>query len=172
MVHIRVDDDEVDLRNSTLVEGFPGAGLVGKIVADHMVDAMDLGHYANVHCFDQVAVYDRGTPELASPVRLDADPSGEGVVLQSDIPVEADATEEFAECFAPWLENNTMPEFITGLPTTERSQPPELFGVGSGAGVETVDAAGLARPPECGVIRGRRARCSATPSRTGSTPSG
>ena len=156
MAHIRVVDDEVDLRNPTLVEGFPGAGLVGKIVADHMVDAMDLGHYANVHCdgFDKVAVYDRGTPELASPVRLYADPAGEVLVLQSDIPVEADAAEEFAECFAPWLENNATPVFIAGLPTKERGNPPELFGVGAGAGVATVDDAGLARPPERGVISG------------------
>lgn len=122
MAHIRVVDDEVDLRNPTLVEGFAGAGLVGKIVADHMIDATALGHYANGHCdgFDQVAVYDRGTPGLASPVRLYADPSDEVVVLQSDIPVETDAAEEFAECFAPWLANNAMPVFIAGLPTTER----------------------------------------------------
>lgn len=156
MAEIRVVDDGIDLRNPTLVEGFPGAGLVGKIVADHMVDAMGLTHYANVHSegFDQVAVYDRGTPELASPVRLYADEAGEVLVLQSDIPVEADAAEEFAEAFAPWLEDNATPVFVAGLPTKERDSPPELFGVGAGAGVETVDTAGLARPPERGIVSG------------------
>ncbi|GAB7095538.1 proteasome assembly chaperone family protein [Halolamina litorea] len=156
MARIRVVDEGVDLHNPTLVEGFPGAGLVGKIVADHMVDAMDLTHYANVHSdsFDQVAVYDRGTPELASPVRLYADDRGEVLVLQSDIPVEADAAEEFAAAFAPWLEDNATPVFIAGLPTKQRSSTPELFGVGSGAGVDTVGDAGLARPPERGVVSG------------------
>ena len=156
MARIRVVDDEVELNDPTLIEGFPGAGLVGKIVADHIVDAMGLRHYANVHCdgFQKVAIYDQGTPELASPVRLYADEAGEVLVLQSDIPIEPEAAEEFAHCFSPWVEDRANPVFIAGLPTKERSSPPELFGVGTGAGVETVEQAGLARPPERGVVSG------------------
>jgi uncharacterized protein len=156
MANIRVVNDGIELNGPTLVEGFPGAGLVGKIVADHMVEAMELSHYANVHCeaFQKVAVYDQGTPELASPVRLYADDAGEVLVLQSDIPIEPDAAEEFAECFSPWVDQEANPVFIAGLPTKQRSSPPELFGVGTGSGVETVDEAGLARPPERGVVSG------------------
>lgn len=156
MAHIRVVDDGVTLSDPTLIEGFPGAGLVGKIVADHMVEAMELTHYANVHCdsIQQVAVYDEGTPELASPVRLYADEAGETLVLQSDIPIQPDAAEEFAHCFSPWLEDNALPVFIAGLPRKDRSSPPELFGVGSAEGVDAIEHAGLARPPERGVVSG------------------
>jgi len=156
MTNIRVVADGIELNDPTLIEGFPGAGLVGKIVADHMVEAMELQHYANVHCdaFQPVAVYDQGTPELASPVRLYTDEAGEVLVLQSDIPIEPEAAEEFAECFSTWVEEQTNPVFIAGLPTKKRPSPPELFGVGTGAGVETVEQAGLARPPERGVVSG------------------
>lgn len=156
MSHIQIVDDEVDLQTPTLIEGFPGAGLVGKIVVDHMVDEMGLTHYANVHCdgVDQVAVYDKDTPQLASPIRLYVDETGEVLVLQSDIPVKADAAEEFAACFAPWLENNAMPVFVAGLPTQNREGPRQLFGVGTGGGIDVVDRADLARPPERGVVSG------------------
>jgi uncharacterized protein len=156
MANIRVVNDGIELNEPTLIEGFPGAGLVGKIVADHIVEEMELTHYANIHCeaFQNVAVYDQGTPELASPVRLYADEAGETLVLQSDIPIEPAAAEEFAHCFSPWVEQEAHPVFIAGLPTKQRSSPPELFGVGTGAGVETVDRAGLARPPERGIVSG------------------
>lgn len=156
MAQIRVVDDGITLSDPTLIEGLPGAGLVGKIVADHMVEAMELTHYANIHCdtLQQVAVYDEGNPELTSPVRLYADEAGETLVLQSDIPIEPDAAQEFAHCFSPWLEDNALPVFIAGLPRKDRESPPELFGVGSGAGLDTIEDAGLEPPPERGVVSG------------------
>lgn len=156
MARIQIVDDGIELDSPTLVEGFPGAGLVGKIVADHMVEAMGLTHYANVHCdgIDQVAAYDEGTPVLASPVRLYADEAGETLVLQSDIPIEPDAAKEFAHCFSPWLEDNALPVFIAGLPRKDRNTPPPLFSVGRGAGVDMVEQADLAQPPERGIVSG------------------
>lgn len=156
MAHIQIVDDGITLSEPTLIEGLPGAGLVGKIVVDHMVKAMDLTHYADVHCegTQQVTVYDQGTPELTSPLRLYADDAGDTLVLQSDIPVEPDAAEEFARCFSPWLEDNALPVFIAGLPQKDRSSPPELFGVGSAEGVAAIEHAGLAHPPERGIISG------------------
>lgn len=156
MAHIRVVDDGIELNAPTLIEGFPGAGLVGKIVADHLVQTMDLTHYANVHCdgIQQVAVYGQETAELESPVRLYADAAGETLVLQSDIPIEPDAAEEFANCFSPWLQDNALPVFIAGLPQKERSSPPEMYGVGTGEGVAIVDNAELDAPPERGVVSG------------------
>jgi len=156
MAYIQVVDDGVRLNDPLLIEGLPGSGLVGKIVADHMIEAMGLTHYANVHCegIQQVAVYDEGTPELASPVRLYVDDVGETLVLHSDIPIAPDAAEEFARCFSPWLEDNALPIFLAGLPRKNRSEPPELFGIGCGAGLDTVEYAGLARPPERGIVSG------------------
>lgn len=156
MAHIHVVDDDIELNTPTLVEGFPGAGLVGKIAADHMVEVLDLTHYANVHCegIQKVAVYDEGTAKLASPVRLYASEDGELLVLQSDVPIKPEAATEFAHCFAPWLENNALPLFIAGIPSKQRSTPPKLFGVGSGDGVQVVDDAGLDTPGERGVVSG------------------
>lgn len=156
MAQIQVIDDDIELDSPTLVEGFPGVGLVGKIAADHMVETLDLTHYANVHCegIQRVAVYDEDQSDLVSPVRLYAADDGSLLVLQSDVPFSAEAAPEFADCFSPWLENNALPLFIAGRPTEERSDPPALFGVGSAKGVEAVEEADLDTPPERGVVSG------------------
>jgi uncharacterized protein len=54
--------EEVDVTAPSLIEGFPGVGLVGKIAADHLVAEFDMTHYANVHCdgLPSVAVYREG----------------------------------------------------------------------------------------------------------------
>jgi Uncharacterized protein (ATP-grasp superfamily) len=36
--------DDVSLDRPTLVEGFPGVGLVGKIVVDHLIEYLDIDH--------------------------------------------------------------------------------------------------------------------------------
>lgn len=155
MAQIQVVDD-VELDSPTLVEGFPGIGLVGKIAADHMVQALDLTHYANVHCegIKRVAIYDEGETELVTPVRLYASDDGSLLVLQSDVPISSEAAIEFADCFSLWLEDNALPVFVAGLPTEERSGSSKLFGVGTGRGVEVVEDAGLDAPPERGVVSG------------------
>lgn len=156
MARISVIADDIELDSPVLVEGFPGVGLVGKIAADHMVETLDLVHYANVHCegVQRVAIYDEGTPELVTPVRLYASEDGSLLVLQSDVPISPDAATEFAHCFSPWLENNALPVFIAGLPTDSREDPPSLFAVGAGRGIDVVEGAGLDAPPERGVVSG------------------
>ena len=156
MAHIQVVADGIDLDSPTLIEGLPGVGLVGKIAADHLVEELSLTHYANVHCdgVEKVAIYDEGTAELSSPVRLYADEAGELLVLQSDVPVDAASATEFAECFSPWLEQNALPVFVAGIPTQERSDPPAMFGVGVADGVRVVEEAGFETPPERGVVSG------------------
>ena len=38
--------EDVALDSPTLIEGFPGVGLVGKIAADHLIDSFEMTHYA------------------------------------------------------------------------------------------------------------------------------
>lgn len=156
MAHISVVDDDVDLDSPTLVEGFPGVGLVGKIAADHLVDALDLSHYANVHCegVPSIAVYDGAASALESPVRLYASDDGDLLVLQSDVPISPDAATEFAHCFAPWLDDTALPLFLAGMPTEEREGPPAVYGVHAGDAASVVDDADLPSPPERGAVSG------------------
>ena len=57
MAHVEIHRDDIELDAPTLVEGLPGVGLVGKLAADHLVDALDMVHYGTARC--------DGLPEIA-----------------------------------------------------------------------------------------------------------
>lgn len=118
MGHIDVLADR-EFDEPILVEGLPGVGLVGKIVADHLVDALDMAQYADVHCdaLPPAAAYAAADRAVRTPVRLYAAPDRDLLVLQSDVPVSPDAAEEFADCVADWFrEASVTPLYIAGQP--------------------------------------------------------
>ncbi|WP_144902860.1 proteasome assembly chaperone family protein [Halobellus captivus] len=147
----------VSLQNPTLVEGFPGVGLVGKIAADHLVEEFEMAHYANVHCagIPKVAVYQEGDAELQPPVRLYADKKTDLVVLQSDVPIRPDAATELATCLTEWFdERSVTPIYLSGIPREKDDTPPMLYGLGVGKGIKLVDKAGIEPPHETGLVSG------------------
>ena len=156
MARISVVDESIALDSPVLVEGFPGAGLVGKIAADHLVDVHDMRHYANVHCegLPEVAVYRESERALTTPVRLYAAPESGLVVLQSDVPVNPAAATTFADCLAGWFdETETFPVFLSGRPSERDAEPPGLYAVTAGDGGDRL-AADVDDPPESGLVSG------------------
>lgn len=157
MARISVVDDDVALEEPTLVEGFPGVGLVGKIAVDHLIDVHGMTHYADVHCegLPRVAIYRESDVALTTPVRLYADPDTELIALRSDVPVSPDAAVEFAGCLAGWFdEADAFPIYLSGLPTEKDESPPELHGVATGDGGDRLEAASIAEPSESGLVSG------------------
>jgi uncharacterized protein len=157
MGHIDILRGDLALDAPTMIEGFPGAGLVGKIATDHLVETCEMVHYANVHCdaLPPVTVYAADDPELATPVRLYADAERDLVALQSDIPVSPDAALEFASCIAKWYdEHGVTPIYLSGLARDESGDEPALYGVAAGDGAGLLDAAGVSRPTETGLVSG------------------
>lgn len=156
MAHVDVRKS-VELDAPTMVEGLPGVGLVGKIAADHLVDTLEMDHYANVHCtgFPQVAVYREGERDLLPPVRLYADAERDLLVLQSDVPVSPSAAREFADCLGGWLaDNGVFPIYLSGIGREKSEAAPAMYGIGVGEGGERLDAAGIAQPSEAGLVSG------------------
>jgi uncharacterized protein len=156
MAHIDVRA-EVSFSEPSMVEGLPGVGLVGKIAVDHLVQTLDMTHYANVHCegVPPVVVYRDGQQELTPPVRLYADAERDLLALQSDVPLSPAAATEFADCFASWYDDeNVTPIFLSGLPSEKGDAPPALTGVGTGAGVDRLAAVGIDGPAETGLVSG------------------
>jgi len=156
MAHVQVQAEDVDLEASVLVEGLPGAGLVGKIAADHLVETFDMEYYGAVHCdgLPRVAVYRGDESGLYPPVRLYADESRNLVVLQSDVPVSASEAGGFAGCVTEWLQEvGVFPLYLSGL-VEEKGSSPELYGVATGDAEDVVDDAGLVPPRESGMITG------------------
>ena len=156
MANVKIVNEDIDPSGSMLVEGLPGVGLVGKIVADHLVRTFEMGCYAEVHCdgVPQAAVYRGERSELRPPVRIHADEERNLLVLQSDVPVSPSEATEFAACITGWLESNDVtPLYLSGLPN-QSDDVPELYGVYTGNAKHLLDEAGIVPPAEGGLISG------------------
>jgi uncharacterized protein len=157
MATIEQVDGGAALEEMTLVEGFPGVGLVGKIAADHLIEVFGMRHHANIYCADlpAVAVYHEGDATLRPPMRLYADDEHDLVVLQSDVPVGSAAAAEIAEALEEWSSDRSIhPIYLSGIPRDQDETSPTLYGVGNDRGLQRLEAAGIATPAETGLISG------------------
>ena len=150
---------DVSLDEPTLVEGFPGVGLVGKIVVDHLIEELDMEHYANVHCegIPPVTTYQPDSSELMTPVRLYVDAERDLLALQSDVPINPQAATAFADCVTGWFaEASVLPIYVSGLPRQrdDQADEPALYGVGTGEGTTRVADADIDTPREAGIVSG------------------
>ncbi|WP_123537437.1 proteasome assembly chaperone family protein [Halosimplex salinum] len=156
MAHVQVHREELELDSPTMIEGLPGVGLVGKIAADHLVDALDMTYYASCHCdgLPEVAVFGGGEPTYQPPVRIYADEERDLLALQSDVPISPSAADDFASCLTAWLgERDATPLYVSGMPT-EKDDVPSLYGVANGDATRLLDEFDIASPAENGVISG------------------
>lgn len=156
MAHIDRQLD-VTLSNPTLIEGFPGVGLVGKIIADHLIESLEMEHYANVHCegIPPVATYQRDQTDLVTPVRLYVDADRELLALQSDVPIKPKAASALADCVSGWFESeDVLPVYVSGLPRDSEAVEPTLYGVGVGEGADQLTELGVNPPSESGLVSG------------------
>lgn len=156
MAHIQIQADGIELDSPVLVEGLPGAGLVGKIAADHLVEEFDMTYYGALHCegLPKVAVYRGEQSDVRPPVRLYADEDRDLVVLQSDVPVSPTQASDFADCVTGWLDDNdALPLYLSGL-SEEKDGVPEMYGVATGSADDVLDAEGIVPPRENGLVSG------------------
>ena len=156
MAHVQIRREDIELDSPTMIEGLPGVGLVGKIAADHLVDALDMTHYASCRCdgLPEVAVFGEGDSTYEPPVRIYADEDRDLLALQSDVPVSPNAADEFATCLTGWLgEQDATPLCVSGLPA-EKDGVPNLYGVANGGATAVLDEHDIASPAESGVISG------------------
>jgi len=156
MAHVQVHADDVTLDSPVLVEGLPGAGLVGKIAADHLVEEFGMSYYGAIHCdgLPEVAVYRGESSDVLPPVRLYADQERDLLVLQSDVPVSPSGAPEFADCVTGWFtDNDVLPLYLSGL-GEEKNGVPELYGIATGDAAGRLDDAGVVPPREGGLVTG------------------
>lgn len=147
---------ELELESPVLVEGLPGVGLVGKIAADHLIEAFEMDHYASCYCegLPRVAVYEGGTHTVRPPVRIYADEGRDLLVLQSDVPVSPQASPQFASCVTGWFEtNDVLPICLSGLPE-EKDGLPEMYGIATGESESLLREVDIDVPKESGMVSG------------------
>lgn len=155
MAHVQLERD-LAVESPTLVEGLPGAGLVGKIAADHLVKEFEMEYVAGIHCdgIPKVAVYHGDDSMTMPPVRLYAAEDQDLLVLQSDVPISPSSAPEFAACVTGFLESHDVfPLYLSGLPE-EKSGTPELYGIATGDAEPRLAEAGIVPPRESGLVSG------------------
>lgn len=121
MAHIKVHTPEINLDAPILVEGLPGEGLVGKLVADHLIERLGMAYYAGVYCegVPPVAAYRSNDSTVRPPVQIYADADRDLLVLVSDVPVSPAQAPAFASCVTEWLlQANATPLYLSGLPAS------------------------------------------------------
>ncbi|WP_254530492.1 proteasome assembly chaperone family protein [Natrinema gelatinilyticum] len=158
MAEIRPQGPDVELEEPTLVEGFPGVGLVGKLAADHLVTELDMQYYASVHCdgLARIGVYRGGNRTARPPVRLYVSEDHDLLVLQSDAPISSAAIGNVADCLTSWIiDQEATPIYLSGLPV-ERDEETRaaVYGIATADGDNRLEAADVPIPPEDGVITG------------------
>ncbi|GAB7020517.1 proteasome assembly chaperone family protein [Halostagnicola bangensis] len=156
MSRVRLQGAQADLENATLVEGFPGIGLVGKIATDHLIEELDMRYYASVHCegLPRVGVYREGDRTVQPPVRLHVSEEHNVLALQSDTPISASAVDTVADCVTSWIvDQDARPIYLSGRPT-EREGTPTISGIGTGNAGDELDEIGIDPPSENGVVSG------------------
>lgn len=163
MAHVTVDAPEVDLDEPMLLDGLPGMGLVGKLVADHVVAEFGMEYYGGVHCegVPPVAAYRPDDSAVRPALQLYADGEHDLLALVSDVPVSPDAAPEFAACITEWLaEEDVTPVYLSGVngsATTAADRdgrPAEVYGLSTGDGDALLDEAGIVPPRYAGIVTG------------------
>lgn len=158
MVEIRTTDESVDPSGTTLVEGMPGVGLVGKIATDHLIDRLEMSQFAEIRGdgIPPVTVFDGGERDVNPPIRLYIDPDEQLVALRSDVPVHVMDAPLFADRLTDWVvEHDVLPIYLGGLPAErEADEVPSVEGIGVGEGTEKLDAEAIPAPDEGGMISG------------------
>ena len=156
MARVRIEADHIDLDDPMLVEGLPGAGLVGKIAADHLARGLDTTYYGSVYCdgLPSIAVYQGEDSTLRPPVRLYAAESEDLLVLRSDIPVSPSSAPDFASCLTDWIiDNGVLPLYLSGL-GGQKEGAPNLYGVSTAGGEALLEEAGIVPPADGGLVSG------------------
>ncbi|NKE37964.1 proteasome assembly chaperone family protein [Natronococcus sp. JC468] len=156
MAGIQRQGPEVSLENPTLVEGFPGVGLVGKIATDHLVTELDMEYYASLDCegLPRVVTYRGGEGRARPPVRIYASEDHDLLALQSDAPIASDAVDSVTNCVSKWIaEREARPIYLSGLPA-EREERPSLYGIATGDAAGTLADHDIEAPPDDGVVSG------------------
>ena len=158
MVEIRITDDSVDPSGTTLVEGMPGVGLVGKIATDHIIDRLEMEQFAEVRGegIPPVTVFDGEKRGVNPPIRLYIDDEEELVALRSDVPVHVMDAPLFAEHLTEWVvENEVLPVYLGGL-AAERGadEVPTIEGIGVGNGRDILQTESIPAPDEGGMVSG------------------
>ncbi len=131
----------MDLRGATVIDGFPSVGLVSSIVANYLINALNLQQVGIMDStyFPTVSLVRDGQP--MNPVRIYAGPKQEGrdqlVVFISEFQPPPNLIKAIASTVLDWAQDQrcnllVCPEgLIVDTDVAEAERMPEVYGIGS-----------------------------------------
>lgn len=157
MSHV-VQTRDPDLDEPYLVEGIPGAGLVGTIAVDHLVRELDMEVIASCECdgIPDVAVFDEDERRVDAAVRVLADADHDLLALVSDVPISPNEADCFARCVVDWIDDiGAVPILLSGLGDEDREGgESELYGLATGGIGDRLDGLDVPPPTRSGQVSG------------------
>jgi len=146
----------VDVESPTLIEGFPGLGLVASIAVDQITSQLDLDYHGQIRCpsLPPVASYQDGRVQDLVRVYAGADPAV--MTLQSDLVIPPPAFEQVSECVLSDLATEfDRAIFLAGAPARNEEEIGEVIGIATDDRMESeVREAGIDLAEGSGLVGG------------------
>ncbi|MGB9732481.1 MAG: proteasome assembly chaperone family protein [Candidatus Micrarchaeales archaeon] len=122
MIQINFFED-INLAGYTLIEGFPGAGLVGAMANSYIIEKLKMEYigYIDSNLFPPIAVIHNTTPMF--PVRIYADKKNKLLTVTSEFTIPTESVRELGIELLSFAKRNGVSTIISigGIPTEKPS---------------------------------------------------
>jgi len=126
-----VEEKPMDLTGYTLVEGFPGLGLVGTIAANYLVEKLKFDIYGHIESdfFLPIVRIHNGKPRQPSTIYVNQE--HKIVVVYSEQIIPKTYTQELAKAIVDWAEKRGINRIISleGVYTQDKSNAEDIYGI-------------------------------------------
>lgn len=142
-------------KEPTVILGFPGPGFVGTIVAQHIIEALELGEVAHVYSplIPCVCIFHKGA--LRHPLRIHGNEELDLMVMVSEIPIPPASHYYIAKAIFNWITSKNAKFLICceGISVPRRHEPPLVYGVAEPGELDVLDKFGV-KPLDRGYVAG------------------
>jgi len=146
--------EEVDLKNYTFIEGFPGAGLVGPMAISYIIDKLQMKYigYLESEDFPPLVSVHKNTP--MPPIRVYCSEKQKIVTIFAEFAVTMDLVSKMSEAVFEFIKENKISAMysIGGIPAREDDTSPFFIASTESASKDAIKS-GL-KPIEEGVATG------------------
>jgi uncharacterized protein len=125
-----VETSKVTLNEPIVVVGFPGPGLIGTIVAHHLIQMMDMELIGTIRSPFTPAISPFYGGVLRAPIRIYASKDGRLVTVISEVALPTISFAYFAYAISEWAQNKGATELVCveGLAKKEDKKKAVVYG--------------------------------------------
>jgi len=125
-------DKKVNLRNFSLIEGFPGIGLVGTIAAGYLIEKRNMEPIGHIESplFPPMSAIHQGKPYF--PARLYKDKTNDFCILLSEFIIPSSVVYDLSDAILKFALKNKMRQIVSlaGMSSSTKTKE-KIFGIAS-----------------------------------------